>query len=127
MTERKSLTLHRLRDMHAQGEPIVMLTCYDASFARVLDDAGVDCLLVGDSLGMVLQGEASTVPAKPAPTIKKSKRSAIGWDEDGGAYCIDSHLSKNGAFYCWILPPCLCGFGGKRIPLEVRPRRTLKS
>jgi len=59
---RKPLTLHRLREMHARGEPIAMLTCYDASFARVLDDAGVDCLLVGDSLGMVLQGERSTVP-----------------------------------------------------------------
>ena len=62
MTERKPLTLHRLREMHAQREPIAMLTCYDATFARVLDDAGVDCLLVGDSLGMVLQGEASTLP-----------------------------------------------------------------
>ena len=61
-TARKPLTLHRLREMHALGEPIAMLTCYDASFARVLDDAGVDCLLVGDSLGMVLQGHASTVP-----------------------------------------------------------------
>jgi 3-methyl-2-oxobutanoate hydroxymethyltransferase len=59
---RKALTLHRLREMHAQGEPIAMLTCYDASFARVLDDAGVDCLLVGDSLGMVVQGQSSTLP-----------------------------------------------------------------
>jgi 3-methyl-2-oxobutanoate hydroxymethyltransferase len=59
---RKPLTLHRLREMHAQREPIVVLTCYDASFARVLDDAGVDCLLVGDSLGMVVQGQASTLP-----------------------------------------------------------------
>lgn len=59
---RKALTLHRLRQMHAEGERITMLTCYDASFARVLDAAGVDCLLVGDSLGMVLQGQASTVP-----------------------------------------------------------------
>ncbi|HJV63749.1 MAG TPA: 3-methyl-2-oxobutanoate hydroxymethyltransferase [Albitalea sp.] len=59
---RKPLTLHRLRDMHAAGEPIAMLTCYDAAFARVLDDAGVDCLLVGDSLGMVVQGQASTLP-----------------------------------------------------------------
>ena len=59
---RKPLTLHGIREMHARGEPITMLTCYDASFARVLDEAGVDCLLVGDSLGMVLQGEASTVP-----------------------------------------------------------------
>ena len=61
-TPRKPVTLHRLREMHAQGEPIAMLTCYDASFARVLDDAGVDCLLVGDSLGMVVQGQASTLP-----------------------------------------------------------------
>jgi 3-methyl-2-oxobutanoate hydroxymethyltransferase len=59
---RRPLTLHRLREMHAAGEKIVMLTCYDSSFARVLDEAGVECLLVGDSLGMVLQGEASTVP-----------------------------------------------------------------
>jgi 3-methyl-2-oxobutanoate hydroxymethyltransferase len=59
---RKPLTLHRLRAMHEAGEPIGMLTCYDASFARLLDDAGVDCLLVGDSLGMVLQGRPSTLP-----------------------------------------------------------------
>ena len=61
-TPRKPLTLHRLREMHATGEKITMLTCYDATFARVLDEAGVDCLLVGDSLGMVLQGQPSTVP-----------------------------------------------------------------
>ena len=62
MNERKPLTLHRLREMHAAGQPIAMLTCYDACFARLLDAAGVDCLLVGDSLGMVLQGAASTLP-----------------------------------------------------------------
>jgi 3-methyl-2-oxobutanoate hydroxymethyltransferase len=59
---RKPLTLHRLRAMHAEGEKIAMLTCYDATFAKVLDSAGVDVLLVGDSLGMVLQGNNSTVP-----------------------------------------------------------------
>ncbi len=59
---RKPLTLHRLREMHRAGEKIAMLTCYDASFARLLDDAGVDCLLVGDSLGMVVQGRGTTVP-----------------------------------------------------------------
>ncbi|MCR5864807.1 MAG: 3-methyl-2-oxobutanoate hydroxymethyltransferase [Aquincola tertiaricarbonis] len=60
--ERKPITLHRLREMHAAREKIAMLTCYDATFARLLDAAGVDVLLVGDSLGMVLQGQASTVP-----------------------------------------------------------------
>jgi 3-methyl-2-oxobutanoate hydroxymethyltransferase len=60
--ERKAMTLHRLRAMHVAGEKIAMLTCYDASFARLLDAAGVDVLLVGDSLGMVLQGHDSTLP-----------------------------------------------------------------
>ncbi len=60
--ERKPMTLHRLREMHRQREPITMLTCYDSSFARLLDQAGVDCMLVGDSLGMVMQGHRSTLP-----------------------------------------------------------------
>jgi 3-methyl-2-oxobutanoate hydroxymethyltransferase len=62
MNTRKTVTLHRLREMHAAGDKIAMLTCYDATFARVLDEAGVDSLLVGDSLGMVLQGRSSTLP-----------------------------------------------------------------
>src|SRR6202521_1482042 len=61
MSNRKSVTLRRLREMHAAGEKIAMLTCYDAAFAGVLDAAGVDSLLVGDSLGMLLQGRASTL------------------------------------------------------------------
>lgn len=62
MTQRKPMTLHRIRAMHAAGEKLVMLTCYDATFARILDQAGVDVLLVGDSLGMVLQGRPTTIP-----------------------------------------------------------------
>ncbi len=61
MNTRKPVTLRRLREMHAAGEKIAVLTCYDAAFARLLDDAGVDALLVGDSLGMVLQGHPSTL------------------------------------------------------------------
>ena len=59
---RKPTTLHRLREMHSQGEKITMLTCYESSMTRLLDDNGVDCILVGDSLGMVVQGQSSTVP-----------------------------------------------------------------
>jgi 3-methyl-2-oxobutanoate hydroxymethyltransferase len=62
MNHRKPLTLHRIRAMHAASEKLAMLTAYDATFARVADDAGVDLLLVGDSLGMVLQGRDSTLP-----------------------------------------------------------------
>lgn len=59
---KKPVTQPVLLDMTARGEPIAMLTCYDASFAAVCDRAGVDVILVGDSLGMVMQGEASTLP-----------------------------------------------------------------
>jgi len=58
---RKPLSLPRLREMHAHGEKITMLTAYDATFAAVADAAGVECILVGDSLGMVCQGLTSTV------------------------------------------------------------------
>ena len=58
---RKPMNLPRLREMHAQGDKITMLTAYDATFAAVADAAGVECLLVGDSLGMVCQGLGSTV------------------------------------------------------------------
>jgi 3-methyl-2-oxobutanoate hydroxymethyltransferase len=69
MGERPQLTLHRLNQMRAAGEKIAMLTCYDAAFARLLDDAGVDVLLVGDSLGMVIQGHGSTLPVSMADTM----------------------------------------------------------
>ncbi|HVC02695.1 MAG TPA: 3-methyl-2-oxobutanoate hydroxymethyltransferase [Steroidobacteraceae bacterium] len=59
---RKPITLPRLAEMHRAGEKIAVLTCYDATFARILDDAGVDVLLVGDSLGMVVQGRPNTLP-----------------------------------------------------------------
>ena len=60
--DRKPMNLHRLREMHAKGEKITMLTAYDAAFARLVDDAGVDTILVGDSLGMLVQGHGSTLP-----------------------------------------------------------------
>ena len=55
-------TLTKLQTMRSKGEKIAVLTCYDASFATLLEAQGVDVLLVGDSLGMVLQGHETTLP-----------------------------------------------------------------
>jgi 3-methyl-2-oxobutanoate hydroxymethyltransferase len=60
--DRKAVNILDLKSRRTSGDPIVMLTCYDASFARLLDDCGVDILLIGDSLGMVLQGHPTTLP-----------------------------------------------------------------
>jgi 3-methyl-2-oxobutanoate hydroxymethyltransferase len=65
----KPVTLTRLAEMRAAGEKIAMLTCYDASFATLLERAGVDVLLVGDSLGNVVQGQKSTLPVTMAHMV----------------------------------------------------------
>jgi len=59
---RKKSTILSLAKMRENNEKIVMLTSYDASFASLVDNCGVDIILVGDSLGMVIQGHASTLP-----------------------------------------------------------------
>lgn len=61
-TARTRLTVPALRQMKAEGRRIVSLTAYDAGFARSVDEAGIDLVLVGDSLGMVCQGHDSTLP-----------------------------------------------------------------
>ncbi len=61
MGNRKPISLPRLLEMHTRGEKITMLTAYDATFAAVADAAGVEAILVGDSLGMVCRGLHSTV------------------------------------------------------------------
>lgn len=60
--ERPAVTVERLRRMKAAGERIACMTGYDASFGRLLDEAGVDLILVGDSLGMLVGGYETTVP-----------------------------------------------------------------
>lgn len=60
------VTLHRLEEMKKTGEKIVVITAYDASFSRVVNDAGVDVILIGDSLGNVMLGYDSTVPVTMA-------------------------------------------------------------
>jgi 3-methyl-2-oxobutanoate hydroxymethyltransferase len=56
------VTIHTLKKLKQVGQRICMVTAYDATFARILDDAGTDVILVGDSMGMVIQGNDSTLP-----------------------------------------------------------------
>ena len=56
------VTIHTLKRLKQIGQKICMVTAYDAAFARIFDEAGADAILVGDSLGMVVQGHTSTLP-----------------------------------------------------------------
>jgi 3-methyl-2-oxobutanoate hydroxymethyltransferase len=56
------VTIHTLKKLKQLGQKICMVTAYDATFARIVDDAGADIILVGDSVGMVVQGQDSTLP-----------------------------------------------------------------
>ena len=58
----KKVTAASLLHMKNRGERFTMLTAYDSTFAKILDEAGIDVLLVGDSLGMVVQGHSNTIP-----------------------------------------------------------------
>lgn len=69
----KSVSIATLRKMKQNGEKIAVLTCYDATYANVLDEAGVDVMLIGDSLGMVVQGQSSTVSVTVEDMIYHSK------------------------------------------------------
>ena len=61
-TKRGLVTISKLQEMRQAGEKIAVLTAYDASFAALMDQAGVDVILIGDSLGNIVQGETSTLP-----------------------------------------------------------------
>ncbi|MFD1719038.1 3-methyl-2-oxobutanoate hydroxymethyltransferase [Georgenia deserti] len=58
----KRVRVHHLRQAKERGEPITMLTAYDAVTARIFDEAGIDVLLVGDSIGNVMHGRSTTIP-----------------------------------------------------------------
>ncbi len=78
-------TLSTLKKMHQSGEKIACLTAYDASFAHWVDQAGVDIILVGDSLGMVVQGNATTLPVTLDEMIYHTKMVQRG---NQHAWCI---------------------------------------
>ena len=87
------ITLTELAALRARGEKLVMLTCYDASFAALCDEAGVELLLVGDSLGMVVQGHETTLPVTmddmayhTACVARGSKRGLVIADLPFGSY-----------------------------------------
>ena len=88
-------TLSKLQAMCSKGEKIAALTCYDASFAALLEAQGVDILLVGDSLGMVLQGHETTLPVTlddmvyhTASVARGSKQAFIVTDMPFGTFQI---------------------------------------
>ena len=89
------VTLTTLQKMAQDGGKIAMLTCYDASFAAVLEEAGVESLLVGDSLGNVLQGHESTLPVTPRDMVyhtgcvaRGSKRAFLIGDMPFGSFQV---------------------------------------
>jgi 3-methyl-2-oxobutanoate hydroxymethyltransferase len=76
--ESPPVNVSTLRDMKHNGEPIACLTAYDASFGQLVDMAGVDVVLVGDSLGMVIQGHDTTVPVTVDDMIYHTRNVARG-------------------------------------------------
>lgn len=75
---RKPVTIAQLREMKAAGEKIATLTAYDASFAALLEASGIEMILVGDSLGMVVQGHGTTVPVDVEDVIYHTRCVANG-------------------------------------------------
>ncbi len=85
----KPVNIAELRAMRDRGEKIASLTCYDASFAMVQDRAGVDFMLIGDSLGMVIHGGNTTTPVSVDDIVYHSR-------------CVAPHLKR--AFLVADLP-----------------------
>jgi len=78
LTERKKITTHTFRQKKASGSPITMLTAYDYPTALAMDNAGVDSILVGDSLGMVVLGYETTLPVTMDDMLHHCKAVARG-------------------------------------------------
>ncbi|MCH4272311.1 3-methyl-2-oxobutanoate hydroxymethyltransferase [Kerstersia gyiorum] len=83
--QRPAVTLASLAAQRARGEKIAMLTAYDATFGLLADRAGMDCLLIGDSLGMVCQGLASTTPVSLDTMVYHTESVARGLRHGGGS------------------------------------------
>ena len=102
--QRKEVTLPAVQNMKNAGEKIAMLTCYDASFAALMDACAVDMLLVGDSLGNVLQGHATTLPVTiddiayhTACVARGNKSALLASDMPFGSYGTPESAYENAA------------------------------
>ncbi len=102
--EIKRVTTHTLQSMKQQGEKISMLTAYDYSMARILDDAGIDVLLVGDSASNVMAGHETTLPITldhmiyhARSVVRAAKRCLIVVDLPFGSYQGNSKEALNSA------------------------------
>lgn len=100
--EIKRVTTHSLREMKERGEKIAMLTAYDFSMAAILDDAGIDVLLVGDSASNVMAGHETTLPITldqmiyhAASVVRAVKRALITVDLPFGSYQGNSKEALN--------------------------------
>lgn len=89
----RPVTVPRLRKMKRHGSRITMVTAYDATFARLFDEAGIDVLLVGDSLGMVVQGQDSTLPVTVDEVIYHCRAVARGTER--------AHIVGDMPFLSW--------------------------
>src|ERR1700751_5698485 len=96
-TELKKVTTHQLQDMKNRGEKIAMLTAYDYSMARIIDGAGIDIILVGDSASNVMAGNETTLPITldqmiyhASSVVKAVKRALVVVDLPFGTYQGDS-------------------------------------
>ncbi len=98
----KAVTIPSLNALRAAGEKISMLTCYDASFASLMDRCGVEVLLIGDSLGMVCNGHSSTLPVTvaevayhTAAVARGSKSAMVLADLPFGSYATPESAFNN--------------------------------
>src|ERR1700740_2747265 len=102
--EVKRITTHILQEMKQRGEKIAMLTAYDYSMATVVDDAGIDVILVGDSASNVMAGHETTLPITldqmiyhASSVVRAAKRSLVIVDLPFGSYQGNSKEALNSA------------------------------
>ena len=96
MDDPRKVTTHRLLEMKAQGKKIAMLTSYDYTMARLVDQAGVDCILIGDSASNVMAGNVTTLPMTmdqmiyhARSVVRGVKRALVVCDMPFGSYQVN--------------------------------------